>query len=291
MVSEQWSVVSGGGHRPLLSVIIPVFNEEPRIQNTLDQALAYLERFPHPLEKWIVAINGQWPATSDRPLTTDHRPLATDEPAAGHCWWELVLADDGSQDASRELIAPYAARYPNVRLLALPHRGKGSAVKQGMLAATGRFRLMCDADLSVPIEHVERLLDVASGGVDVALGSREAEGARRIGEPEGRRVMGRAYNLLARLLALPGLRDTQCGFKCYRGEAVPVLFGAQTLDGFGFDVEVLYLARKFGMTIREVGVDWRYRDHSKVRPVRDALRMGLDLLRMRWRHRNKVASG
>ena len=231
-----------------LSVIIPVFNEEPRIKNTLDQALTYLECFP--------------------------------------CPWELVLADDGSQDSSRELIVPYVARYPNVRLLTLPHRGKGWAVKQGMLAATGRFRLMSDADLSVPIEQVDRLLEAASEGVDVALGSREADGARRIGEPEGRHVMGRVYNLLVRLLAVPGLKDTQCGFKCYRGEAAPILFGAQTLDGFGFDVEVLYLARKSGMTIREIGVDWHYREHSKVRPVRDALRMGLDLLRMRWRHRN-----
>ena len=235
-----------------LSVIIPVFNEEPRIQNTLDQALAYLECFPHS--------------------------------------WELVLADDGSQDASRELIAPYLARYPNVRLLTLSHRGKGWAVKQGMLAATGRFRLMSDADLSVPIEQADRLLEAASQGVYVVLGSREAGGARRIGEPEARHVMGRAYNLLVRLLAVPDLKDTQCGFKCYRGEAVPILFGAQTLDGFGFDVEVLYLARKAGMTIREVGVDWRYREHSKVRPVRDALRMGLDLLRMRWRHRNAARS-
>ena len=231
-----------------LSVVIPVYNEEPRIQHTLDQALAYLESFAHP--------------------------------------WELVLADDGSVDTSRELIVPYVARCPNIRLLTLPHRGKGGAVKQGMLAATGRFRLMCDADLSVPIEQVERLLEAALEGVDVALGSREGEGGRRIGEPEGRHVMGRVYNLMVRLLAVPGLKDTQCGFKCYRGEAASLLFGAQTLDGFGFDVEVLYLARKSSMTLREIGVDWYYREHSKVRPVRDALRMGLDLLRMRWRHRN-----
>ena len=230
-----------------LSIVIPVFNEEPRIQRTLDGVLAFLEDFPHSCE--------------------------------------VVVADDGSADTSKSLIAPYLHRSSKLRLLSLPHKGKGWAVKRGMLAAKGEYRLLCDADLSVPIEHVERLLPPRLNGVDVALGSREAEGSRRIGEPGSRHTLGRAYNLLVRLMALPGLKDTQCGFKCFRGEVVPLLFGAQSLDGFGFDVEVLFMARKAHMTVREVGVDWHYREHSKVRPVRDAIAMGLDLLRVRWRHR------
>ncbi len=230
-----------------LSIVVPVFNEEPRIQGTLDEMLVFLDGFP--------------------------------------CSWEVLVSDDGSADSSKALIAPYLHRSPHVRLLSLTHKGKGWAVKRGMLAAKGDYRVLCDADLSVPIEQVERLLPPQLEGVDVALGSREAQDSRRIGEPGSRHALGRVYNVLVRLLALPGLKDTQCGFKCFSSRVVPQLFGAQTLDGFGFDVEVLFVARKAGMSVREVGVDWYYREHSKVRPLRDAIAMGLDLLKMLWRHR------
>ncbi len=172
-----------------------------------------------------------------------------------------------------------------VRVLPLRHGGKGWAVRHGMLAASGEFRLLCDADLSVPIDQVERLLPPRSGGVDVAVGSREAPGAARYGEPGRRHLMGRVYNTFARWLAAPGLADTQCGFKCYRGGAASLLFGQAAIDGFSYDVEVLHLARRYGLTIAEIGVDWHYREHSKVRPFRDAFSMTLDLLRIRWRHR------
>jgi dolichyl-phosphate beta-glucosyltransferase len=183
--------------------------------------------------------------------------------------------------------------HSNVRVLRLPHRGKGWAVKNGMLAVEGEFRLLCDADLSVPIEHVERLLplfDATSGGAgsDIVLGSREAFGAARIGEPSRRHLMGRVFNRMVSLLAVPGLTDTQCGFKCFRGETAQDLFPRLTLDGFAFDVELLYLARKLGLPYSEVGVDWYYRSQSKVRPIQDSLVMALDLIKIRCRHRNPV---
>ena len=232
---------------PFLSVVIPAYNEEARIGPALRQVLAFL----------------------------DSRPYS----------WEVLVADDGSADATPRLAAEAAAGRPNLRILSLPHRGKGWAVKNAMLAAKGQYRLLCDADLPVPVEQMERLIPPCSGDVDVAVGSRQAPGATRTGEPWVRRAMGRAYNALVRLLALPGLADTQCGFKCFRGEIAPQLFQRQTLDGFAFDVEVLYLARRLGLTIREFPVDWSYRERSKVRALTDPLSMTWDLLRLRWRHR------
>ncbi len=232
---------------PFLSVVVPAFNEEGRIGPALREVVEYLESRPYS--------------------------------------WEVVVADDGSVDGTARLAAEAGAGRPNLRVLSLPHRGKGWAVKNGMLAAGGEYRLLCDADLPVPVEQMERLLPPGSGGADVAVGSRAAPGASRLGEPPSRRLMGRVYNALVRLLALPGAGDTQCGFKCFRGEVVPALFERQTLDGFAFDVEVLYLARRLGLSVREIPVDWRYRERSKVRAFTDSLRMAWDLVRVRWRHR------
>ena len=232
---------------PYLSVVIPAYNERARIAATVDAIVNYLLRQDYP--------------------------------------WELLVADDGSVDGTAELVVQAAAGDPRVRLVSLEHRGKGWAVKNGMLAASGEFRLLCDADLSVPIEQVERLLPGGHDTVDVAVGSREAPGAARYGEPGRRHLMGRVYNAFVRRLAAPGMADTQCGFKCFSGAAADHLFSLATVDGFSFDVEVLFLARRSGMTIAEIGVDWHYREHSKVRPLRDALSMTLDLIRIRWRHR------
>ncbi len=229
-----------------LSVVIPAYNEEDRISRTLNRVVEYLA--------------GQ-----------DYR-------------WEVLVADDGSTDATAEAVHQVGGPL-SVKVLPLEHRGKGWAVRHGMLAASGRFRLLCDADLSVPIEQVERLMPPMGPEVDIAVGSREAPGAARYGEPSRRHVMGRVYNGLVRRLAAPGLADTQCGFKCFRDHAATQLFGRQTMDGFAFDVEVLYLARRLGLSIAEVGVDWYYQEHSKVRPIRDSLAMTLDLFRVRWRHR------
>lgn len=234
--------------QPFLSVVIPAFNEESRISDTLSQVVDYLK-------------------------AQDYE-------------WEVVVADDGSQDHTARLIGQVIVEHPNVRVLRLPHRGKGWAVKNGMLAAQGEYRLLCDADLSVPLSQVERLLPPLGPGCDIVLGSREAPGAARIGEPTRRHLMGRVFNLLVSRLTVSGLADTQCGFKCFRGAAAQDLFQRQTMDGFSFDVELLFLARQRGLTFAEVGVHWYYRPQSKVRPIRDSLAMTLDLLKIRWRHRS-----
>ena len=229
-----------------LSIIIPAYNEEARISATLERVISYL---------------------------------------GGRSYsWEVLVADDGSTDGTANLVSQIAATQPNLRLMSLDHRGKGWAVKNAMLAAQGEYRILCDADLSVPIEQVERLLPPLGTEMDIAMGSRAAPGAQRIGEPARRHLMGRIYNALVRIIAVSGIQDTQCGFKCYRGEVVPSLFGRLTMDGFAFDVEVLFIAGKDGMSLQEIPVDWYYRENSKVRDFRDSLAMTLDLLRIRWRH-------
>ena len=232
--------------RIFLSVIIPAYNEECRISDTLERVIDFLNA---------------------RPYT-----------------WEVLVADDGSTDGTGRLVGQLAASRSNVRLMSLPHRGKGWAVKNAMLAATGQYRLLCDADLSVNIDEVDRFIPPQLDGVDIAVGSREAQGARRIGEPVRRHIMGRVYNALVGLLAVPGFGDTQCGFKCFRGNVVTDLFQQQTMDGFAFDVEILFIANKAGMSLQEVPVDWYYGSHSKVRALRDSISMTVDLLKIRWRY-------
>ena len=231
--------------QPFLTVVIPAYNEESRILATLEQLHTYLS-----LQDYS---------------------------------WEILVSDDGSNDATAELVHIFSAKRPHVRLLSLDHRGKGWAVQQGMLAATGEYRFLCDADLSMPVDQIARFLPSAVEGVDVVVGSRELPESRRFGEPAHRHLMGRVFNLIIRLLALPGIRDTQCGFKCYRAASTTPLFASQTLEGFAFDVEILFVARRAGLVIREVAIDWYYREGSKVRPVRDAAAMGWDILKIRWR--------
>jgi dolichyl-phosphate beta-glucosyltransferase len=195
---------------------------------------------------------------------------------------EVVVVDDGSRDATAAVVQAAATSDSRIRLIASQHRGKGAAVRQGMLAATADVRVMCDADLSMPPDELPKLLAALNQGADVALATREGVGARRIGEPFHRHLMGRVFNLLVRALAVPGLQDTQCGFKAFTATAARTLFGQATVDGFGFDVEVLYLARKYGLRLQEVPIVWYYQSSSRVSPLRDTLRMVRDLLRVRW---------
>ncbi|MCY4510827.1 MAG: glycosyltransferase family 2 protein [Acidobacteria bacterium] len=232
---------------PYLSIVIPVYNEENRIGDTLAKVAAYLAGQPYRAE--------------------------------------VVVVDDGSTDATADIVRGAAAGSTGVRLLSIDHAGKGWAVRRGMLAAAGDYRLFCDADLSVPIEQIERLLPPIAPDVDIAIGSREAPGAVRPEEPWQRHLMGRIFNALVRRLVVADLGDTQCGFKCFKRGAVDDLFGLQTTGGFAFDVEILYLARRQGLTIAEIGVDWHYGDRSKVNPARDSLLMTRDVLLMRCRHR------
>ncbi|MDE2779767.1 MAG: glycosyltransferase family 2 protein [Chloroflexota bacterium] len=235
--------------QPYLSVVIPAYNEESRIEATLEQVHSYLS----------------------------HQTFS----------WEVVVADDGSTDGTARLVSGFCRDRAGVRLLTLVHRGKGWAVQQGMLAAAGKYRFLCDADLSMPIEQIDRFLSPEAQGADIVVGSRELAGSRRIGEPGRRHLMGRGFNWMIRALALPGIRDTQCGFKCFRAETTVPLFERQTLWGFAFDVEILYMARKADLEVREVAIDWHYREGSKVRPLRDALAMARDVLKIRWSSRGE----
>lgn len=195
---------------------------------------------------------------------------------------EVIVVDDGSTDSTAPLVEAFAQEHPLVRLLRFPHRGKGHAVKQGMLAAQGEFRFLCDADLSMPIGEVPRFLPPQVEGYDVVVGSREAPGAHRYEEPLLRHFLGRAFNLLVRSLAVRSIKDTQCGFKCFRGAAAATLFPLQRLDGFGFDVEILFLAQRRGYRLLEIPIPWYYKPQSKVRPLQDSLRVFWETLTVRW---------
>ena len=171
-----------------------------------------------------------------------------------------------------------------IKLLALKHNGKGWAIRNGLSYAVGTYRFICDADLSMPINYLEKFLPPTMEHSDIVIGSREIKGARRIGEPKARHVMGRIYNLLTRLIFGMNISDTQCGFKCFRWKNVETIFAKQCINGFAFDMEVLFLAKKSNLIITEIGIDWYYKDLSKVRPGLDPILMALDLLKIRWRY-------
>jgi dolichyl-phosphate beta-glucosyltransferase len=164
-----------------------------------------------------------------------------------------------------------------------PHRGKGAAVRTGMLAATGVYRMLADADWSMPPEQALMLLPPARTGFDIAIASRELPGARRHGEPLLRHLIGRSFNTAVQHLVLPGIEDTQCGFKVFRAEAARAIFGRIREDGWAFDVEALALARAMGLRIHEVPIDWSYHKDTRVHPLRDAPGMFAALLRIRTR--------
>ena len=192
--------------------------------------------------------------------------------------WEIIVVDDGSSDGTVEIARRFADGDGGVRLIRTAHAGKGAAVRRGMLEARGLWRFFTDADLSVDITELQRFLEVPG---DVIVGSREARGAERLGEPLSRHLIGRAFNMLVRLLAVPGIDDTQCGAKLFSEAAARTLFGRARLNGFAFDVELLYLARRSGLTIREVPVRWHYGKGSRVR-VTTGLRAFLQILLIRW---------
>lgn len=228
-----------------MSIIIPAYNEAENIVSSLEKLVSHL---------------------SDQPYMA-----------------EILVVDDGSQDLTGEVVKEYSAHHPLVSLIKNPHYGKGYAVKVGMLAARGEYRFQCDADLSMPVQELSRFLPPVSNHFDLAIGSREAAGAKRYNEPFYRHFMGRVFNLVVHLVGLRGFKDTQCGFKCFRGDVARTLFSLQTLHGFAFDVEILYLARKKGLTVVEVPISWHHRPESKVRPIRDTLEMLGEAISVRWR--------
>ncbi|HXV99348.1 MAG TPA: dolichyl-phosphate beta-glucosyltransferase, partial [Anaerolineae bacterium] len=194
---------------------------------------------------------------------------------------EVLVVDDGSRDRTAEIVRSFAAKYPNVHLLQPGRGGKGHAVKAGMLQAQGEYAFLCDADLAMPITELPKFLPPQRNSYQIAIGSREGVGAVRYNEPGYRHFMGRVFNGLVKLLAVPGFEDTQCGFKCFHCSVISDLFSMQTINGFGFDVEVLYIALKRGYKIVEVPIHWYYQPESKVHPLKDTIRMVRDMLIVR----------
>lgn len=200
--------------------------------------------------------------------------------------FDVWIVENGSQDQTLLLAQKLASHYNGLYVLHQEQRGKGLAVQRGMLTAQGEYRMMCDADLSMPPEEIRRFLPPHLVGVDIAIASREAPGAKRYNEPHFRHWIGRVFNLLIRLLLLPQFHDTQCGFKCFTAAAAERLFPLQTIPGWTFDVEILYLATRLGLRIHEVPIQWYFNPESKVHVGRDSLRMALDLLYIRSHWRN-----
>jgi dolichyl-phosphate beta-glucosyltransferase len=236
---------------PELSLVIPAYNEEERIAGTLEKVLAYLGTMP--------------------------------------CTWELIVVDDGSSDRTSAVASSIA---PHVQVLSMPRNcGKGAAVRTGMLAARGRFRVFTDADLSTPIEELGKMRAAFDSGADVVIGSRRLQpGLIRKHQPWYRELIGIAGNKLVQVLLLPGFEDTQCGFKGCTAHAAVEIFSRAVIDGFAFDIEMLYVALLLGFRIEQIPVEWYNDERSRVRAVRDTLRTLAEVFAIRRRHRGESHS-
>ena len=230
---------------PLLSLIIPVHNEEHRLPEALEMLAGFLDGQPYQAE--------------------------------------ILVVENGSTDRTLAVAQSYQDKIPYLRIFKESSRGKGLAVRRGMLEAHGEYRMFCDVDFSMPVEEITRFIPPELKGVDIAIASREARGAVRYHEPPYRHLVGRVFNTMVRWLALPGLQDTQCGFKCFTGQVAQAVFSRQTMTGWAFDVEVLFIARRLGYRIIEVPIPWFYNPESRIRLVRDSYRMAIDLLTIRWK--------
>jgi len=230
----------------VLSVVVPCYNEEQRLPRTVEQIERYLDAKKAP--------------------------------------YELILVDDGSADGTRQVMDAAAARHDGVRVEALPrNRGKGRALAVGVTSATGDEILLTDADLSTPIEELDKLQAALSNGAGVAIGSRALRDSRvEVSQPFYRVLMGKAFNLIVQVVLLPGIWDTQCGFKLFRADVAHEVFAGLSTDGFGYDPEVLYRARKHGVKIAEVPVVWRNSAPTKVSPISSSLDMLRHVIRVRF---------
>lgn len=228
------------------SIIIPAYNESTRIANGLEQVLAFVRR-------------QQWSA-------------------------ELVVVNDGSKDDTAAIVRRYAASHPEVRLIENPgNRGKGYSVRNGVLHARGDIVLFTDADLSSPITEAPKLLEQINNGADVAIGSRWLETKLQTErQPILRQIAGRMYNLLLRVILGLQYRDTQCGFKAFTRSAAQAVFPLQHIERWGFDPEILFIARRKGFKVAEVPVAWAHDDRSKINPIADGIKMFGEMMKIRW---------
>ncbi|MBN1246033.1 MAG: glycosyltransferase family 2 protein [Anaerolineae bacterium] len=229
---------------PLMTIVIPAYNEAHRLPETLARVRDFV---------------------TSRPETLD-----------------AIVVNNNSRDNTRQVAQDFAETVEFLTVLDQPVQGKGAAVRKGILNATGRYAFICDADLAMPIEELPRFFPATLGqDYDIAIGSREVAGAERFNEPAYRHIMGRVFNWVVRTLAVPGIQDTQCGFKAFKREAGQAIFQKQIIDGFAFDVEVLAMARKWGYSIIEIGIPWTYGPGGSVHPLRDSVRMVREVLKIR----------
>ena len=231
---------------PDYSIVIPAYNEGTRLGATLEKVLVY------------VHAQG-WEA-------------------------EVIVVNDGSRDNTADIVRSFAAKDAALRLVENPgNRGKGYSVRHGMLNARGRTVLFSDADLSSPIEEAPKLFQALEAGADIAIGSRwlraETQTQR---QPLHRQLFGRIFNLILRLTLGLKFKDTQCGFKAFRQAAVQTIFPLQKIERWGFDPEILFLARKFNFKVQEVPVAWGHSGGTRINPLVDGSRMILEMLRIRW---------
>ena len=230
----------------LYSIIIPAYNESGRIRPTLDELLRYAQQ----------------------------------------CKWdaEILVVDDGSSDDTREIVREYGKEHSQILLVENPgNRGKGYSVRNGMLHARGEICLFTDADLSSPIAEAQKLFEAIAAGADIAIGSRWLRANLQTErQPLYRQLFGRIYNLVLRIFLSLNFVDTQCGFKAFRGEAARRIFPLQRIERWGFDPEILFLARRLGFSVKEVAVVWAHREGTRLNPFRDGVRMFGEVLRIRW---------
>jgi len=231
---------------PQYSIVIPAYNEAQRLGATLERLLGYL------------AKKG-WNA-------------------------EILVVNDGCRDSTAEIVKSCAACNPSVRLIENPgNRGKGYSVRNGMMNARGQILLFSDADLSSPIEESEKLFAALAAGADVAIGSRWVQAELQTQrQPLHRQLFGRVFNLLLRITLGLKFKDTQCGFKAFTRKASDTLFPRQRIERWGFDPELLFLANKFGLKVAEVPVAWAHSEGTRISPLKDGIKMFVEMLRIRW---------
>lgn len=232
--------------KPSLSIVIPAYNEgnPDRLPNSVNQIVEFVQHQDFPIE--------------------------------------VIIVNNNSTDNTQDVIDTAAAEFPFIKGMFEETQGKGAAVKTGMLAAANDYLFICDADLSMTIEQVMKFLPPQIGEYDIAIASREGPGSKRVDEPEFRHVIGRVFNWIVRIFAVHGFQDTQCGFKSFRREIAHHLFPLQTMNGWTFDVEMLHIAQRRGYKIVDVPITWYYKEHSKIKPFKDGVKMFRDVLTIRW---------
>ena len=236
-----------------LSIVIPAYNEELRIERTISKLVRYFSKCSYN--------------------------------------WEIVVVDDGSIDSTCKIVSNLNKNDFRIKLLKLDHRGKGSAVRKGMYESTGEWKFLCDADLSMDIDNFSRFLsDDFTPTHDICIASREVDGSKRFNEPFIRHIKGRLFNYAVKIFTLRGIQDTQCGFKLFSKKSSNILFSNQSFNGWAFDVEILVIARQSGFTIGEIPINWYYKEGSKMTLVKgflaviDVFKIGLSSYLGRYRN-------